>query len=246
MADVKFLLTGDTSLSVEFGNEISTEINAKIRAFNIALENSKIPGIVETVPTYRSLMIHYDPEVILCAPLMEELRGLLGKLDQIRIPPSEVIEIPVLYGGEEMGPDLAFVAEHAGKTQEEVIQIHTSTEYLIYMLGFTPGFTYLGGMDESIATPRLKQPRVKIPAGSVGIAGSQTGVYPIDSPGGWQLIGLTPVRMYDPDRAEPILPKAGEYIKFYSITKAEFDEIAAQEAAGTYVCKRHPRKEGAK
>ena len=102
------------------------------------------------------------------------------------------------------------------------------------------------GIHESIATPRLKQPRVKIPAGSVGIAGSQTGVYPIDSPGGWQLIGQTPVRMYDPDRAEPILPKAGEYIKFYSITKAEFDKIAAQEAAGTYVCKRHPRKEGAK
>ena len=112
------------------------------------------------------------------------------------------------------------------------------------MLGFTPGFTYLGGMSDEIATPRLKQPRVKIPAGSVGIAGSQTGVYPIDSPGGWQLIGKTPVRMYDPDRAEPILPKAGEYIKFYSITQAEFDAIAAQEAAGTYECKRHPRKEG--
>lgn len=245
MADVRFLLTGDTSLSVEFGNEISTEINAKIRAFNIALENSKIPGIVETVPTYRSLMVHYDPSVIRYEPLVKRMKGLLGQLDKIQIPPSDVLEIPVLYGGE-AGPDLDFVAEHAGKTPEEVIKIHTSTEYLIYMLGFTPGFTYLGGMDESIATPRLKQPRVKIPAGSVGIAGSQTGVYPIDSPGGWQLIGLTPVRMYDPDRAEPILPKAGEYIKFYSITKAEFDEIAAQEAAGTYVCKRHPRKEGAK
>lgn len=245
MADVKFLLTGDTSLSVEFGNEISTEINAKIRAFNIALENSKIPGIVETVPTYRSLMVHYDPSVIRYEPLVKRMKGLLGQLDKIQIPPSDVLEIPVLYGGE-AGPDLDFVAEHAGKTPEEVIKIHTSTEYLIYMLGFTPGFTYLGGMDESIATPRLKQPRVKIPAGSVGIAGSQTGVYPIDSPGGWQLIGLTPVRMYDPDRAEPILPKAGEYIKFYSITKAKFDEIAAQEAAGTYVCKRHPRKEGAK
>ena len=233
MAEVRFLLTGDTSLSVEFGNEISQAINTQIRAFSIALQNSKIPGIVELVPTYRSLMIHYDPGVILCDALVKRLRGLLGQLDKIEIPPSQVLEVPVLYGGE-MGPDLDFVAQHSGKTPEEVIQIHTSTEYLIYMLGFTPGFTYLGGMSEEIATPRLKQPRVKIPAGSVGIAGAQTGVYPIDSPGGWQLIGRTPVRMYDAGREIPILPKAGEYIKFYPITQAEYDAIAAQEEAGTY------------
>ena len=245
MAEVRFLLTGDTSLTVEFGNEISEEINAQIRAFNIALDQSGIKGIVETVPTYRSLMVHYDPGVIAYGPLVKKLKGLLGQLDHIQIPPSDVLEIPVLYGGEE-GPDLAFVAEHNGKTPEEVIKIHTSTEYLIYMLGFTPGFTYLGGMSDEIATPRLKTPRVKIPAGSVGIAGAQTGVYPIDSPGGWQLIGRTPVRMYDPDRAEPILPQAGQYIKFYAIDKADYDKIAAEEAAGTYVCKRHPREEGAK
>ena len=243
MADVKFLLTGDTSLSVEFGNEISEAINTQIRAFNIALQNSKIPGIVETVPTYRSLMVHYDPGVIQDAPLVKKLKGLLGQLDNIVIPPSEVLEVPVLYGGE-MGPDLAFVAEHNGKTPEEVIKIHTSTEYLIYMLGFTPGFTYLGGMSEEIATPRLKTPRVKIPGGSVGIAGSQTGVYPIDSPGGWQLIGRTPVKMYDPDRETPILPQAGQYIKFRAIDQKEYDEIAAQCQAGTYVCRTYPRKEG--
>lgn len=245
MSEVKFLLTGDTSLTVEFGNEISEDINAKIRAFNIALESSKLPGIVETVPTYRSLMVHYDPGVIRYAALLKKLQGLLGKLDQIQIPPSEVLEIPVLYGGEE-GPDLEFVAQHHGKTPEEVVRIHTATEYLIYMLGFTPGFTYLGGMSEEIATPRLKTPRVKIPAGSVGIAGAQTGVYPIDSPGGWQLIGRTPVRMYDPDRETPILPQAGQYIKFYAIDRAEYDKIAAQEAAGGYVCKRHPREEAGK
>ena len=245
MADVRFLLTGDTSVCVEFGNEISEPINAQIRAFNIALSNSSIPGIVETVPTYRSLMVHYDPEVIRCAPLMDELKGLLGQLDKIVIPPSEVLEIPVLYGGE-MGPDLPFVAEHAGKTEEEVIKIHTSTEYLIYMLGFTPGFTYLGGMSDEIATPRLKTPRVKIPAGAVGIAGSQTGVYPIESPGGWQLIGRTPVRMYDSGRETPILPQAGQYIKFYAIDQAEYDKNAAQEAAEGYTVKRHPRKEGGK
>ena len=244
MENVKFLLAGDSSVIVEFGNDISPEINSRIRTFNIALEESHIPGISEMVPTYRSLMVHYDPGVIRYDALVKEMKGLLGQLSNIQIPPSDVLEIPVLYGGE-YGPDLDFVAEHNHKTPEEVVKIHTSTEYLIYMLGFTPGFTYLGGMSEEIATPRLKQPRVKIPAGSVGIAGSQTGVYPIDSPGGWQLIGQTPVRMYDPDRAEPILPKAGEYIKFYAITQAEFDAIAAQEAAGTYECKRHPRKEGA-
>ena len=245
MENVRFLLSGDTSVTVEFGNEISEKINADIRAFNIALEQSKISGIVETVPTYRSLTVHYDPGVIKYDTLVKKLKGLLAGLDNIVIPPSEVLEIPVLYGGEE-GPDIQFVAEHNGKTVEEVIAIHTSKEYLIYMLGFTPGFTYLGGMSEEIATPRLKTPRVKIPAGSVGIAGAQTGVYPIDSPGGWQLIGLTPVRMYDPDRAEPILPKAGQYIKFYAIDRAEFDRIAAEEAAGGYTCKRYPREEGAK
>ena len=245
MADVKFLLTGDTSLSVEFGNEISEAINTQIRAFNIALQNSKMPGIVETVPTYRSLMIHYDPGVIQYAPLVKKLKNLLGQLDNIVIPPSEVLEVPVLYGGE-MGPDLAFVAEHNGKTQEEVIKIHTSTEYLIYMLGFTPGFTYLGGMSEEIATPRLKTPRVKIPGGSVGIAGSQTGVYPIDSPGGWQLIGRTPVKMYDPDRETPILPQAGQYIKFRAIDQKEYDQIAAQCEKGEYVCRTYPRQEGKK
>ena len=242
MNEPRFLLTGDTSLAVEFGNEISESINRRIRAFNIALENSHTPGIVETVPTYRSLMIHYDPAVIGYDALKIRLQTLLGQLDSIDIPPSEVLEIPVLYGGE-MGPDLPFVAQHAGMTEEQVIAVHAGTDYLIYMLGFTPGFTYLGGMSEAIATPRLAQPRVKIPAGSVGIAGGQTGVYPIDSPGGWQLIGRTPVKMYDPDRAEPILPRAGQYIRFRPIDRAEFDRIAKLAEKGEYVCPSFPREE---
>ncbi len=241
MSDVKFLLTGDTSVSVEFGNEICETINHKIRAFNIALAECLIPGIVETVPTYRSLMIHYDPGVIRYDDLVGQLKDLLKKTDHVQIPSSNVIEIPVLYGGE-MGPDLEAVAEHCGLFENEVIQIHTSADYLIYMLGFTPGFPYLGGMDKRIAAPRLKRPRVSIPAGSVGIAGTQTGVYPVDSPGGWQLIGRTPLRLYAPNRAEPVLCRAGDYIRFRSITQAEFDAIAAQEAAGDYVCKRFSRK----
>ncbi len=242
MKNVRFLLTGDTSLTVEFGNEINEAINRDIRAYKIALENAGIPGIVETVPTYRSLMVHYDPSVIPYAAVRERLEKLLDEMGEIEIPPSPVLEIPVLYGGE-MGPDLAFVAENASISEEEVIRVHSSAEYLIYMLGFTPGFTYLGGMSESIATPRLKQPRVKIPAGSVGIAGTQTGVYPIDSPGGWQLIGRTPVKMYDPDRDTPILPEAGQYIKFFPVTQDEYDSILREVEAGTYVVKTHARKE---
>ena len=242
MENVRFLLTGDTSLTVEFGNEISEAINHDIRAYKIALEKAGLPGIVELVPTYRSLMVHYDPAVLPYQELRERLEKLLDDMGEIEIPPSPVLEIPVLNGGE-MGTELTFVEEHAGLSEEEVIRIHSSTEYLIYMLGFTPGFTYLGGMSEKIATPRLKQPRVKIPAGSVGIAGTQTGVYPIDSPGGWQLIGRTPVKMYDPDRETPILPEAGQYIKFYPVTQEEYDSIRKEVDAGTCVLKTHARKE---
>lgn len=243
MADVRFLIAGDSSLCAEFGNEISKEINAQIRAFNILLKESGIAGIVETIPTYRSLLIQYDPGVISYKSLEGKLKKLLAKLDSVEIPPSEVLEVPVLYGGEEMGPDLKFVAENAKMSEEEVIKLHSEPEYLIYMLGFTPGFTYLGGLNDAIETPRLKTPRVKIPAGSVGIAGKQTGVYPIDSPGGWQLIGRTPLKMYDADREKPILPEAGQYIKFVPIDRAEFDRIAAEVEKGTYEVRHYPKKE---
>lgn len=242
MDAVKFLLTGDTSVSVEFGNAISTEINSKIRAFNIALEKSGIEGIIETVPTYRSLTVHYRPEVIRYGALVEKMQGLLGDLGSIEIPPASVIEIPVLYGGE-AGPDLAFVAEHNNKTIEEVIRIHSSTEYLIYMLGFTPGFPYMGGMSKEIAAPRLKTPRVKIPGGSVGIAGEQTGAYPIDSPGGWQLIGQTPLKLYDPNREKPILLEAGQYVKFTPIAQEEFEKIKQQVENNSYSYHYYDKKE---
>ena len=150
-------------------------------------------------------------------------------LDTVR----RVFEIPVCYGGE-YGPDLGIIAKNAGLSEREVIDIHTSCDYLIYMLGFLPGFCYLGGLDERIHTPRLKTPRLKIPAGSVGIGGSQTGIYPMESPGGWNLMGMTPVRTYDPERDVPILVQAGDYIRFVEIDEAEFSRINKAVEAGEY------------
>ena len=233
MSEVRYLVAGDSAVCVEFGNEISPEINKKIRAFKIAVEKSDIPGIVETVPTYRSLLVHYHPEVIGFKALTEEFDKLMGSLSSMPIPPPTVIEIPVLYGGE-MGPDIENVAEHNHKTVEEVIKIHTSEEYLIYMIGFIAGFPYLGGMSKEIATPRLKSPRVKIEGGSVGIAGEQTGIYPVASPGGWQLIGRTPLKLYDADREKPVLLEAGQYIKFAAVTEEEYKKIEKEVEDGTY------------
>ena len=233
MSEVRYLVAGDSAVCVEFGNEISPEINKKIRAFKIAVEKSDIPGMVETVPTYRSLLVHYHPEVIGFKALTEEFDKLMGSLSSIPIPPPTVIEIPVLYGGE-MGPDIENVAEHNHKTVEEVIKIHTSEEYLIYMIGFIAGFPYLGGMSKEIATPRLKSPRVKIEGGSVGIAGEQTGIYPVASPGGWQLIGRTPLKLYDADREKPVLLEAGQYIKFAAVTEEEYKKIEKEVEDGTY------------
>ena len=245
MDGVRFLPAGDTAVVAEFGNEISEAVNRRVAAFAALLAQSGIPGIQETVPTYRSLMIHYDPRVI-------RYGALLSALSALELPPEdagagaekEVLVIPVLYGGE-AGPDIRNVAEKNGLTEAEVIALHTGTDYRVYMLGFIPGFTYLGGMDPRLNTPRLATPRVKIPAGSVGIAGMQTGVYPVESPGGWQLIGRTPVAFYDAHRADPILPKAGWYIRFAAVDAAEYARIEAAVAAGTYEVEHLTVKEAA-
>lgn len=231
--ETRYLIAGDKALTVEYGNEISEDISSKVRSMMGALESNKIEGVLEIVPTYRSLMIHYNPLIIGYDNLINKLKLLEGKLNDISLPEPEVIEMPVLYRGE-YGPDIENVAQHNGITVEEVIKIHSSKEYLIYMLGFTPGFPYLGGMDERIATPRLKVPRTKISQGSVGIAGSQTGIYPIDSPGGWQLIGGTPLRLYDPNREVPILLKAGNYIKFVPISEDQYKAIEKDVNDGSY------------
>ncbi|MFZ5627291.1 MAG: 5-oxoprolinase subunit PxpB [Bacillota bacterium] len=232
----RFLPAGDKGVVVEFGNSISKEINKKIRSLMLAIEQAELPGIMELIPTYRSLLVLYDPLTWKYSDLILQLEKIEANLGSLKLPEPQVTLLPVVYGGE-YGPDLNFVSEHAKLTPEEVIKIHTGTDYLIYMLGFTPGFPYLGGMDERIATPRLQTPRTKIPAGSVGIAGSQTGVYPIESPGGWQIIGRTPVKFFDPAREKPVLLQAGNYVRFYQITSEEYQEIAQLVEKGLYIVK---------
>lgn len=235
MQNIKILTAGDSSLLVEFGSEISPQINQKIAATVKLMHEQNIEGVVDVIPAFCSLLINYDPRVIRYEQMKKRIEGILKVDIRTGVQTKKIFEIPVLYGGD-YGPDLPYIAEHAGLTQEEVIKIHSSSDYLIYMLGFLPGFCYLGGLDERIHTPRLANPRLKIPAGSVGIGGSQTGIYPLDSPGGWQLMGMTPVKTYDPARETPILVQAGEYIRFVPIDEAEYKRIAELVGRGEYEC----------
>lgn len=233
MAGFNITIAGDSALNLEFADVITPETSTMIRMAAQSLTEDPIEGIIELVPTFCSLMVYYDPLAITFDELSYRLRGKLRGLDSADAHARKIVQIPVCYG-EEYGPDLQTVADHAGLSTDEVIAIHSSRDYLIDMLGFLPGFAYLGGLDERICTPRLPVPRTLIEAGSVGIGGSQTGIYPLPSPGGWQIIGRTPIRPYDPDRAEPILYAAGEYLRFVPITADEYSAIETQLAANAY------------
>lgn len=238
MPDIRILTAGDSALLIEFGKEINPETNRKITALVQLMREQHIEGIVDVIPAFCSLLINYDPRVLSYEELKERMAHLLKMETKTEATRKRIFEIPVCYGGE-YGPDIENIAEHAGLSVEEVIKIHSSKDYLIYMLGFLPGFTYLGGLDERIHTPRLASPRLKIRAGSVGIGGSQTGIYPLDSPGGWQLMGMTPVRTYDPERQTPILVEAGDYIRFIPIDEEEFLRIQELVEKGEYQCVVH-------
>ncbi|MCS7233525.1 MAG: 5-oxoprolinase subunit PxpB [Synergistetes bacterium] len=217
----KYLPMGDRAFLVRFGDEISEELNKKVRALALLVEKERLPGVEELVPTYRSLMICYNPIKVSPKDLESVLRKLVQNIGDVRLPDPKVIEVPTVYGGR-YGPDLEFVARYHGLKPEEVIELHANRDYLVYMLGFTPGFTFLGGLDERLHTPRLSTPRKKVPAGSVGIGGKQTGLYAVSSPGGWRLIGRTYLKIYDPKREPPIIVKAGDYMRFIPISEEEF------------------------
>ena len=235
MHETSILTAGDSSLLIQFGNEISPEINQKIKATVQLMREQHIEGVLDVIPAFCSLLINYDPRVISYSEITKRMKKLLKAETKVGEEKKKVFEIPVCYGGK-YGPDLAYIAEHAGMTEEEVIALHSSKDYLIYMLGFLPGFCYLGGLDERLHTPRLATPRIKIDAGSVGIGGSQTGIYPMDSPGGWQLMGMTPVKTYDPEREVPILVEAGDYIHFVPVDEEEYLRIKELVERGEYEC----------
>lgn len=232
-AKPRFLPGGDSALFMEFGSAISPEIGSKVRQTSLRVQSAQIMGVKEVVPTYRSLLVYFDPLAVTFEELTGKLELLALEKESARLPLPKVSKIPVLYGGE-FGPDLDYVARYHAITPEEVVRIHTGTLYPIYMLGFMPGFAYLGGVSEKIATPRLTVPRVRVLAGSVGIAGTQTGIYPSDSPGGWQIIGRTPVKLFDPKREPPSLLEAGNYLGFFGVSADEFCRIEGEVARGNY------------
>jgi inhibitor of KinA len=218
LLEPRFLLAGDAALVVEFGQALGTsaidlEINRRVHALARALAECPLPGLGEAVPSYRSLLVHYDPLQLAHAEVESFVTEALQRCEDAPLPEPRLVEIPTIYGGER-GPDIGFVAEHNGLTVADVIRLHAGATYTVYMLGFTPGFPYLGGLPDALATPRLETPRKRVPAGSVGIAGAQTGVYPLATPGGWRLIGWTPVALFDPARTPPALLQPGDQVRF--------------------------------
>lgn len=207
---------GDTLLLVEFEPAIDVAVNRRVIGLARAIVEAGLSGTLDVVPAYASVGIHYDPLRFNPAALEAVLASALREAPDDDEATARVIEIPVRYGAAD-GPDLADVAAFAGCTTDEVIARHTAGLYRVYMLGFLPGFAYLGGVEPSIAMPRRSSPRTRVPAGSVGIAGSQTGVYPCESPGGWQLVGRTSARMFDPARTTPALLAPGDQVQFVAV-----------------------------
>ena len=227
MEENKFsiLQANETCALIEFEDKIDKEINKKIRILCSYLDENPFCGLVEYIPYFCSVSVIYNPiEVKGNEPFKvveAKLKEILSKLDFSCSYEENVIEIPVCYGGE-LGPDIEYVAEHNKLEVDEVIKIHSNGEYLVYMIGFAPGFPYLGGLSEKLHTPRRNAPRTAIPAGSVGIAGTQTGIYPLETPGGWQIIGRTPLKLFDFNSGNKTLLKCGDIARFYPISYTEY------------------------
>jgi KipI family sensor histidine kinase inhibitor len=204
---------GDSALLIRLGDKLDLKINIKVHQLAVLVAASPLDGVVETVPAYSTLLIHYDPLVLKWAQIQAWAQGKLEQLGETSARKPRQLDVPVQYGGE-YGVDLGFVADYHHLRIEDVIRIHSEKVYTVYMMGFTPGFPYMGKLSDAIATPRLETPRTRVPAGTVAIAGSQTGIYPIDSPGGWRLIGRTSLRLFDLQSSSPFLFSPGDEVRF--------------------------------
>jgi KipI family sensor histidine kinase inhibitor len=218
----KFRDMGDRSLVVELGDEISQDVNRRVRMLYFSLRDRNLNGIVDLIPSYAALLVVFDPLGISLAALRTAITGLMETADPARIPEPKTVKIPVVYGGS-YGPDLVWLAGFCQITAEEVIRLHTATTYHVFMIGFTPGFPYMGEVPAQIAAPRRQTPRTLVPQGSVGIAQRQTGIYPVASPGGWQIIGRTPLRLFDPLATPPAPLTTGDAVTFYPIDGEAFE-----------------------
>lgn len=241
-SSIDLLPFGESAVIVEFGKGIHPGIHRQVKAFTDYLDQFSFWGMIEYVPAFSSVTVFYDPVKVKNLSIESDeiqgrssyhivsslLRKIIVQLDHSIANKPRIVKIPVCYGGD-FGPDLEYVAEHNQLTVAEVIQIHASCQYLVYMIGFAPGFPYLGGMSEKISTPRRSSPRMSIPAGSVGIAGMQTGVYPIKTPGGWQLIGRTPLELFRPHDNPPSLLQSGDVIQFCPVSQSEFEACKGEE-----------------
>ena len=234
---------GESAVLVEFGGKIHPEIHKKVKNLTEYLDCNPLPGMIEYVSAFSSVTVFYNPLMVkaiqedagnstkcscyqIISALLQEIISRLGH--EVAAHTPRIVEIPVCYGGE-YGPDLEYVGQHNKLSVDEVIKIHGEGDYLVYMIGFAPGFPYVGGMSEKISTPRRQSPRTSIPAGSVGIAGIQTGVYPISTPGGWQLIGRTPLELFRPHANPPSFLQSGDQIRFYPISQREYEDYKGED-----------------
>lgn len=226
----RFLAAGDTALVVEFGDVVDRRLSDRVLALADAIDAQAIPGVAELVPTFRSLMIHYDPMQLDEAQLKAEIEPLLGQHTALRHHPR-LWTIPVCYGGAH-GPDLAEVAERTGHSESEVVALHTAVPWHVYTLGFLPGYPYMGDGPEALSLPRRESPRVRVPMGSVCIAFRLAGIYSLESPGGWHLLGRTPVRLFDTRRPDAVLLAPGDTVRFEAVNRDRFEALEADAAAG--------------
>ena len=231
---VRFLPAGDLAVLVEFDEEISVEVNTRVRALEFLIQQKGLTGVVETVPTFRSLLVYYDPRAVGYDAVCASITELLPQAGTAVLPPSRLVELPCCYDDPALGFELRAAAARLGISTAELVKLHSGAEYLVYFIGFTPGLPYMTGMPERLTIPRLETPRTKTPAGSVGIGGTQCCVYSVESPGGFWVLGRTPLHLYDPESPEPVLLRPGDRVSFRAIDRGEYDTIAARVVARAY------------